>query len=210
MRRVHISLVVAGLLLVVPRPATAATIDFDDLPETFDDALPSPYQGFDWENFRYYSFDDNAGFPTWQNGIVSQPNAAYSGGEIGTDQIVGVISRAAPFDFISAYLGAPNYATMNVTVQGLLGNVVLYSQVVTVDNNGADQFTFNFLNIDRVRIFGSDTANDPCGDFNCSQFSVDDLEFGPPTLTAVPEPSSVSLLGLGALALLRRRLSRRG
>jgi hypothetical protein len=170
--------------------------------------LPSPYQGFTWQDFRYYSFDANAGFPTWQAGIVSQPNAAYSGGEVGVTQIVGVISSATPFDFVSAYLGSPNYATMNLTVQGLQGSTVAFSQVVSVNNNGADLFTFNFLNIDSLRFFGSDTPGDPCGDFNCSQFSVDDLQFAPAT-TAVPEPSTMSLLGLGALALMRKRQRRK-
>jgi hypothetical protein len=196
-----------SLLLVNASPSSGAAITFDDLPQTFDSALASPYQGFDWQNFRYYSFTANAGFPTWQNGIVSQPNAAYSGGEIGTTQIIGTISSATPFDFVSAYLGSPNYATMNLTVQGLQGSTVAFSQVVSVNNNGADPFTFNFINIDSLRLFGSDTAGDPCGTFNCSQFTVDNLQFAPANST-IPEPATLLLVG-GGLVALRRRLKKR-
>ena len=200
-------LLILSLFLLVPLSSTASTINFDDLQETFDDPLPSPYAGFSWDNFRYFSFDDNAGFPTWQAAISSKPNAAYSGGTLGPDQIVGTFSRTTAFDFTSAYLGVVNYATMNLTVQGWLGGVLKYSQVVSLDSNGADLFVFNFLNVDAVTLTGSINANDPC-DFNCSQFTVDDIVYGRATQT-VPEPATVSLLGLGAAALWRARRSRR-
>jgi hypothetical protein len=202
---------VVCVLLGVAGPSRAATIDFDDLPEVFDDALPSPYAGFDWENFRYYSFDANAGFPTWQAGIASQPNAAYSGGELADQSgvqtpIAGVISRATPFDFMSATLGSILYSTMDITVQGYLGNTLKFSQTVATDNTGADLFAFNFTNIDSVRIFGSDNPNDPCGTFNCSLFALDSVVWQRAT---VPEPSTLALLGVGLLASLRLRRSRR-
>jgi hypothetical protein len=200
--------VVIGVLLGLAGTARAATIDFDDLPETFDDALPSPYAGFDWADFRYFSFDANAGFPAWQAGIASQPNAAYSGGELvdgnGVEtQIVGVISRATPFDFVSATFATPWYSSMNLTVEGYLGGVLKFSQTVATDNDGADLFAFNWTNIDSVKMFGSDGIGDPCT-FNCSQLIVDDFSWQRATLP-VPEPLTLALFGLGLLAVLRHR-----
>ena len=202
--------VVVCVLLGLAGTSRAATIDFDDLPETFDDALTSPYAGFDWTEFRYFSFDDNAAFPTWQAGIASKPNAAYSGGELvdgnGVEtQIVGVISRATPFDFVSASLATPWYSAMDLTLEGYLGGVLKFSQTVSTDNNGADLFAFNWTNIDTIRLVGSDAPGDPCT-FNCSQFIVDDLVWQRAT---VPEPAALALLGAGLLASLRLRRSRR-
>ena len=195
--------------------AQGATIDFDDLAETFDDALPSPYAGFGWENFRYYSFDANTGFPEWQAGIASEPNAAYSGGELfengGEVPYVGTISRATPFDFVSATFGSLLYGTMDLIVEGYLGNTLKFSQTLAVDNTGADLFMLNFTNIDRVRIFGSDNPNDPCGTSNCSLFAIDDFTWQQATTvpTNVPEPSTLALLGAGVLVGLGQRRVRR-
>jgi hypothetical protein len=76
-----------------------------------------------------------------------------------------------------------------------------------VDNGGADQFLFPaFTNIDSLRIFGVQPATDPC--FNCTTFTLDDFEYGPAT-APVPEPSTLALVGAGALAGLRRLRRRR-
>lgn len=195
------------VLLTLAVPARAAVINFDDLADVADAPMPSPYQGFSWTDVQYFTndlFGPPFGPDGFDNGIVSQKNAAYSGGAdtaTGLNQVVAVISSPSTFNFVSAYLGAVYYDTMNLTVQGFQGSTLLFSQVVVLDNNlttgSANKFTFNFTNIDTIKMFGS-LADPNCT--NCSQFTMDDIEFTP-----VPEPSTLSLVALGAAAALRRR-----
>jgi hypothetical protein len=84
-----------------------------------------------------------------------------------------------------------------------------YATLATVDydgttNGGATKVTLSGLNatgIEAIRF----TANQVNGGANGGQFTPRELDvFGTDTV-AVPEPSAVALLGLGGLALLRRR-----
>ena len=115
------------------------------------------------------------------NGIISSGNAAYSGGELfgaTVSPVVGKISAASPFDFLSGYLGAGYYNNLSVTVQGRSVGQLLYSRVVNVGTTGAQSFDFGFLGVDEVDFFGSKSASttDPfgCGPSNCTQFTLDD------------------------------------
>lgn len=203
--------------------AFALTVTFDDIDASAADVSLdglSPYQGFTWTDF--FAYTTFPGFPGFNNGIVSPENAAYSGGEFfGTTvtPVIGKIQSADAFDFVSAWLGSGYYDGLNLTVQGLLGGTVLFSQAVTVDTGGAQFIAFNYTGIDELNFFGTQTAQttDPflCGDFNCTQFTVDDLIFAPaseppPPPNSVPEPSSLALIALGAFAAgVRRREKRR-
>ena len=219
MKSICLSLVLLGLSAAT---AWSSVINFDDVDASAGDVsldALSPYQGFTWTNFTVYT--DTPGFPGFNNGIVSSPNAAYTGGEnsgAAVTPVVGSISAANPFDFISAYLGSGYYDNLSVTVEGFLGSTMLYSQTVTVSTAGAMLFNFNFTGIDQLQLFASTTGatTDPfnCGSFNCTQFTIDDFTFapgtspmGPPTPTGVPEPSTVILCGT-ALVLLSKNARR--
>lgn len=209
--------VIICVLFVFAAPASAAVIDFEDIvipnPDTdlIDLAGLSPYQGFNWTNFDAYGFSPL--FPQFNTGITSGTNAAFSGGELGDPGSeatrIGQIDSPTPFNFVSAYFGAINYTSMSLTVQGFQGAVMTASTTITLDNNGADQFFFpTFTNLTSLRLFGVEAGavdNGGCGTFNCTQFSVDDLA----TTTPVPEPSTLALVGAGALAGLRRLRRRR-
>jgi len=194
----------------------ADIINFDDPDASAGDIVLdslSPYHGFNWTNFSVYT--NTPGFPGFNNGIVSAPNAAYGGGQnFGTSvtPVVGAISAATPFDFVSGYLGSGYYDDLGVTVEGLLNGTVVFSQTVTVNTEQAQLFTFDFDGINEVDFFGVTNASttDPysCGSFNCTQFTLDDLTFAPssgkPPSNPTPEPSTSVLLGLSTIAIFLR------
>ena len=206
--------VIICTLFVFTTSAFAAEVNFDDLTEVFDEELVSPYAGFTWENFRYFTFDFNNDsiLDGFDRGVVSPENAAYSGGEVGDPGSettrVGHIGSPTPFDFVSAYFGAINYTSMVLTVQGFHGAVMTVSTTINLDNNGADQFFFpTFTNLTSLRMFGVEAGavdNGGCGTYNCTQFTIDNFQFTP-----VPEPSTLTLVGAGALAGFRRLRRRR-
>src|SRR6185437_15458024 len=116
-------------------------VNFDDIDASAGDVsldALSPYQGFSWTNF--FAYTNIPGFPGFNNGIVSTPNAAYSGGEIfgaTTMPIVGSVDASSPFDFVGAYVGSGYYDDMSLTVQGLLGGSLIYTRTLIVDTTGA-------------------------------------------------------------------------
>lgn len=205
------------LILGLAPSAQATVINFDDLDASVDLPLDSisPYAGMSWSNFSAYT--SFPGFDGFNNGIVSPDNAAYSGGQVfGTAvvPVVGSIVSATAFDFTSAYLGAGYYDDLVVTVRGLRGGSVIYSQDVVVGTGGAALFNFAFANIDALEFVASTGANtsDPfgCGDFNCTQFTIDDITVAAATITeppggTVPEPSTLALLAASGLFGMARR-----
>ena len=212
--------IISSLLLIASFGAVSAladtVINFDDLDASAGDVVLGSYGGFSWSNFAAYTA--TPGFPGFNAGIVSAPNAAYSGGQAFTASVMpvtGTISSATPFDFISSYLGSGYYDNLNITVEGLLAGTVVYSQTVTVSTPAAQLFDFGYDGIDEVALFATATAatSDPygCGSFNCTQFTLDDLTIAPssgPPPSISPEPSSSVLLSLGSASvflLLRRR-----
>jgi hypothetical protein len=202
---------IIGISLEATNATASDIINFDNLDASAGDIVLNSYQGFTWSNFSAYT--STPGFPGYNNGIVSGPNAAYSGGQTFTNSVVpiiGTISGASPFDFLSGYLGSGNYDHLDVTVEGLLNGKMLFSKTVTVNTSGAALFDFGFDGINQVAFYGSTTAatTDPyaCGSFNCTQFTADNLTFAP--YSATPEPSTPALFVLGAASvflLLRRR-----
>lgn len=213
-------------LLLVPSALNAATIGFDDIDASAGDVVLdalNPYQGYNWTNFTVYT--STPGFPGYNNGIVSSPNAAYTSGDALGSPIVSTVTAASgSFDFVNAYLGSGWYNGLSVTLQGLSGRVQDFSQTVTVNTTGAQLFTFDFADIDALRIFSTvtPTTSDPygCGPSGCSQVTVDDITLTPssgppppppPPPPTVPEPASLALaaLALSALAAFRVASSRK-
>lgn len=196
---------------------TAANpITFEDVDAGFGDvalADQSPYQGLNWTNF--YAYTSIPGFDGFGNGIVSGASAAYSGGEFysaALEPVIGEISYAdGLFDLTSLYLGAGYYDGLAVEMTGYRAGSLVASISLNADTGGAQFAVPGFTNIDRVTFLASTTADtlDPygCGVFNCTQFTVDDLDV---TLHPVPEPSALALVlgGLGMVALLARARSK--
>jgi RHS repeat-associated protein len=205
------------LFWAIASSANALTINFDDLDASGGDIdlNGTTYQGYTWSNFSAYTF--GGGYDGFDAGIISLDNAAYSGGEIfGTGSatpLVGTLSSTSLFDFGSAYLNAAYYDDLDITVEGLLNGVLLFSSKVTVNTTGAQLFNFGFSGINELAFFAGKGANftDPfgCGDINCTQFTIDDLTVQDSTITppgTVPEPPSLALLSFGLLLLNQCRV----
>ena len=215
LRRKRFGLIFISLgLIAATRAVPAATINFDDIDASAGDVILTGYQGYNWTNFSAYTYAP--GFPGFNNGIVSSQNAAYSNG-------VGKISAATTFDFTGAAFGSGYYDDLSVTVQGLLGGIVYYSQTVTVNTEAVQLYSFSFAGIDTLTLTTTTTAGttDPysCGPVGCSYFTIDNAVLtsdatmppGPPVTTITPEPPAWTLLALGLLAMLplgRMRASR--
>lgn len=203
------------LSLAVASWTEAATVTFDDVDATIGDVpmeTLSPYRGYSWGNFTAYA--RSGVFTGFDNGIVSEANAAFGGGEFLGDVIEPVVSEiaaSAPFDFGSAWIGAGYYDNLEITVLGRRQGSVVYSHTVTVSTTAATFVDFSFLSVDAVTFSsraGALTA-DPffCGSFNCTQFTLDDVVL----TTPIPEPSRLAFLGIGAaitLMAVRNRLRR--
>jgi hypothetical protein len=206
-----------SLFFMITRSASlhATTVGFDDVDASAGDVILdslNPYQGYTWTNFSVYT--DTPGFPGFNNGIVSAPNAAYTAGDDFGSPIVSSITAASPFNFLSGYFGSGWYDGLNVTIDGLDSGKQEFSKTITVDTEGTQLVSFDFTDITELDIFSTLTASttDPygCGPSGCSQVTLDNLTLTPaPSTSAVPEPSIGFFVGAGALALAAaQRLSR--
>lgn len=121
--------------VLVSLPAVADTFGFDDIDASTGDVILTSYQGYSFTNFS--AFTSVPGFPGFNAGIVSGPNAAYSSD-------VGSISSATPVDFTAADLGSGYYDGLQLTIGGLRGGTLYYTKTVTVNTIGAQAFSFAF------------------------------------------------------------------
>lgn len=217
MKRVGSVLLFALVLgMYADLPAKASIINFDDIDATAGDVILGSYQGYNWTNVSVYT--NTPGFPGYNNGIASSPNAAYTAGDALGSPIVSTITAPTPFNFISGYFGSGWYDGLSVTVNGLFNGTQDFSQTFTVDTEAPQFLTLDFTGINELDIFSTVSASttDPygCGPSGCSQVTLDDLTLTPGTASppsSTPEPSTLILgtLGLLALATLRRLKSSR-
>jgi hypothetical protein len=214
-RSSRLAALLAACLLFIAAAASgrAETINFDDIDATAGDVILGSYQSYTWTNFSAYT--GTPGFPGFNAGVVSGPNAAYAAGDALGATIVSKITSPGDFNFQSAYLGSGWYDGLSVTLIGLLNGTQEFTQTVTVDTTGAKLFSFNFTGINELDIISTVSASttDPysCGPSGCSQVTLDDLTLTPASgsLPVTPEPISFLLAGLGlCIFAVARRTSR--
>jgi hypothetical protein len=176
--------------------ATPLTITFDDLTTQTGissiTGIPNGYQGLDWYNFYAAASDAYPG-STFSNGVVSGDYAALDG----YGQTPATISSDIPFTFDSADLTDQWDPSDTVEVQGYLAGNPVFDTTINITSDAPSGPT-DFTAIDPTPV---DTVNftitgDPLND----NFVLDNL-----AVTFVPEPASLGLVGIAALALLRRR-----
>lgn len=172
-------------------------ITFDDIPVSYPASpkLINGYQGLNWTNFyiqNAIAAEQNVGPMGYYYGTVSASNVAFNDGV----HIAEMDAISTNFDFLSAYLTGAWNSNLNIQVQGFSGATLLYNTTVVASATSPTLFTFNYLDIDRLRFnsFGGQSAGFTSG--SGEQFAMDNL-----TLEFVPEPSSLTLATLAVVAL---------
>ncbi len=194
-----IAVVVASFTVVVQ----ADTLDFDDIEAAIDftTQIPDGYNGWNW------SGDANGG-GRWGVGLLDEINSGWGGtlADISSPNIVYNFSGdddlwvdlGGDYFLESAYLTRwPNIAdfgTPTVHVQGYDdGDLVYDANFDTIDDEWI-MADFGGVVVDEVHFLRTTP--------DASWWLMDNL-----SLTAVPTPGALALLGIGALVGVRRRRS---
>jgi hypothetical protein len=188
-------------------PASATVLTFDDITTDPVTMLPIPdnYGGLNWDNIYVMDAVNYYQPSGYRNALVSGSYVAWGFGEAGDEHdpesFASVITVTNPdtFDFIGVYLTAAWNDDLNISVEASLEGALLYSQTVVVNPFGPTWFGFDFVNINHLRFISF--GGTPVPEFD----SHDGGHFVLDNFTFTPEPSTILLLGLGGLALLRKR-----
>jgi hypothetical protein len=180
--------------------ARATTITFDNLTDYgYGTLINNGYEGLDWNNFYVMNTTDyyeNTGANGYTNGTASAPNVAYNGFGYPAS-----ISSSTPFTFNSAYFNAAWNNGLSITLTGLLNGVAEDSATFQVNATGSATLeTFNWTDINELDF--SSAGGTPAGYNNGDGaiFTLDNLTIN--GAVAAPEPSALSLTGLGFILLL--------
>jgi len=170
-------------------------VNFDDLSAspggTF---IPTSYQGLSWSNFAVLNEFlqlNNSGTNGYYYGMVSPSNVAFNAGGSPAE----IDAHGTNFDFLTTYFTGAWNSNLNIEVQGFRSGTLLYNTTVVVSATSRTLFTFDYMDIDRLYFnsYGGQPAFTPVPEY---QFVMDNM-----AIDFIPEPSSLLLTGLGALAL---------
>jgi hypothetical protein len=171
------ALAATSAIVALASPATATVINFDDISVASGNlvAITNPYQGFNWSNT--IAENNLAAGTGYNNGIVSQTNAAYNG----TGALASFSAVSGTFVFNSGYFTGA-FGTENIVVSDNNGD----STTFQVNASTPTLESFNWTGVSTVYI---NAVNSVQG----SQIVFDNLTVN----AAVPEPATWAMMLLG-------------
>lgn len=192
-------LLATGMVFGTAVMADAAVISFDDLPHyTSMPNIPNGYGGFTWNNMAPYNTLYGPPASGYKNGVVSPNNVAFNkSGNPAT------ISKLTTFDFTGAYLTGAWNNGLNINLKGYNGLNLVYDTTIIVNSTSPTFFSFNYLGITSLRLNSYGGVDGGYLGGSGTHFAMDDFTYNP--VSTVPEPSTMLLIGSGALCLIAAR-----
>ncbi|RYG46616.1 PEP-CTERM sorting domain-containing protein [bacterium] len=176
--------------------AASVTIDFEGFPNdpgysNGSGQIPSPYMGMNFTEGSEYA----NGFGNTSSYWATHSGIGYASGDQGVFEASLVSGTATDFSFY--YTKAFNASTVSMELW-LGGELQATSSEFTEVSFGTNFVSMPGIEFDTFRVVETDLFYPGYYGY----YAIDDVSF---TTNAVPEPASMAALGLGGLALLRRR-----